>query len=98
MGGGIQLSQLLTTLSQFLRRTVVDRTGLKGDFDIDLKWTPDQMPAGPPPPGAPALPPIDPNGPSLTTAVQEQLGLKLDSAKGTVDVLVIEAIQKPKEN
>jgi uncharacterized protein (TIGR03435 family) len=95
MGGGIQLSQLLTTLSQFVRRTVVDRTGLKGDFDIDLKWTPDQMPAGPPPPGAPPLPPIDPNGPSIFTAVQEQLGLKLESSKDAVDVLVIDHIEAP---
>jgi uncharacterized protein (TIGR03435 family) len=95
MGGGVQLSQLLTTLSQFVRRTVVDRTGLKGDFDIDLKWTPDQMPAGPPPPGAPPLPPIDPNGPSIFTAVKEQLGLKLESSKDAVDVLVIDHIEAP---
>ena len=56
LGGGIQLSQFVTTLSQFVRRTVVDRTGLTGNFDIELKWTPDQMPQGPPPPGAKPLP------------------------------------------
>jgi uncharacterized protein (TIGR03435 family) len=95
LGGGFPLSQLVTTLSQFVRRTVVDRTGLKGDFDIDLKWTPDQMPAGPPPPGAPPLPPIDPNGPSIFTALQEQLGLKLESSKDAVDVLVIDHIEAP---
>jgi bla regulator protein blaR1 len=95
VGGGFPLSQLVTTLSQFVRRTVVDRTGLKGDFDIDLKWTPDQMPAGPPPPGAPPLPPIDPNGPSIFTALQEQLGLKLESSKEAVDVFVIDHIEAP---
>ena len=95
LGGGFPLSQLVTTLSQFVRRTIVDRTGLNGNFDLELKWTPDQMPQGAPPPGAPPLPPIDPNGPSIFTAVQEQLGLKLESTKDSVDVLVIDHIEAP---
>lgn len=94
-GGGFPLSQLTTTLSQFVQRIVVDRTGLTGNFDLDLTWTPDQMPQGPPPPGAPPLPPIDPNGPSIFTALQEQLGLKLDSQRGPVDVLVIDHVEQP---
>jgi uncharacterized protein (TIGR03435 family) len=94
-GGGFPVSQLATTLSQFVQRAVVDKTGLTGDFDLDLKWTPEQMPAFTPPPGAPPLPPIDPNGPSIFTAVQEQLGLKLESTKAPVDVLVIDHAELP---
>jgi uncharacterized protein (TIGR03435 family) len=100
-GGGFPLSQLAVTLSQFAQRVVVDRTGLTGNFDLDLTWTPDQIPQGPPgggPPGAPPPPPIDPNGPSLFTAVQEQLGLKLDSQRGPVEVLVIDSVEQPTED
>ena len=94
-GGGVSISQLADTLSPFLQRVVIDRTGLAGNFDVDLTWTPEQLPQGPPPPGAPPLPPIDPNGPSLFTALQEQLGLKLDSTKGSVSVLVIDHAEQP---
>ena len=94
-GGGIPLDAFSGLLSQFVQRVVVDRTGLAGSFDIDLSWTPDQLPQGGPPPGAPPLPPIDPNGPSIFTAVQEQLGLKLESTRGQVDVLVIDSVARP---
>jgi len=94
MGGGISLSQLIQPLSLFARRTVTDRTNLAGNFDIDLVWTPDQMPSGPAPPGV-TLPSIDPNGPSLFTALQEQLGLKLDSQTAPTDVLVIDHVERP---
>jgi len=100
LAGGMPISRLATeTLSQLTGRIVVDRTGLTGGYDIDLKWTPtpDQLPPGPPPPGV-ELPPIDPNGPSLSTALQEQLGLKLETERGPVDVLVIERLQQPAEN
>jgi uncharacterized protein (TIGR03435 family) len=97
-GGGIPLSQLATQLSVSVQRIVVDKTGLGGDYDFDLKWTPDQLPQGTPPPGAPPLPPIDPNGPSIYTAVQEQLGLKLDSQRGPVNVLVIDGVEHPTED
>ena len=99
--GGQGIAQLATALSNRVGRTVVDRTGLTGAFDIDLTWTPDQMPQappGPPPPGAPPLPSIDPNGPSIFTAVQEQLGLKLESTKGPVDVVVIDRVEQPTED
>jgi bla regulator protein blaR1 len=82
---------------------VLDRTGLKGNFDLKLQWTPDPgefagMPAGPPPPGVEGPPPPDPNGPSIFTAVQEQLGLRLESQKGPVDLIVIDRGEKPSEN
>jgi uncharacterized protein (TIGR03435 family) len=92
--GATPLSQLISPLSMFVRRVVVDRTDLKGGFDIDLVWTPDQMPSGPPPPGV-TMPAIDPNGPSIFTALQEQLGLKLESQTGPVDVLVVDHVDRP---
>ena len=92
------MTQLATNLSQRVNRVVLDRTGLTGLYEFELEFTPDQLPQGPPPPGAPPLPPIDPNGPSIFTALQEQLGLRLQSAKGPVENLVIEAAEKPSEN
>jgi uncharacterized protein (TIGR03435 family) len=101
--GGVPLSVLATTLSQRVGRIVVDRTGLSGSYEFNLDFTPDQMPpAGGPgpvaPPGAPALPPVDPNGPSIYTALQEQLGLKLDSQRGPVAVTVIDSVDHPTED
>jgi uncharacterized protein (TIGR03435 family) len=100
LAGGMPMARFATQLlAQLTGRPVVDRTGLTGAYDIELKWTPtpSQLPPGPPPPGV-ELPPIDPNGPSLETALQEQLGLKLDAERGPVDVLVIEKIVQPTEN
>jgi uncharacterized protein (TIGR03435 family) len=94
--GGTPLSQFANSLAMFTGRTVQDKTGLTGNYDVTLTWTPDQMPQRPP--GAPEPPPIDPNGPSIFTAVQEQLGLKLESQKGPVAVLVIDRVERPKEN
>jgi uncharacterized protein (TIGR03435 family) len=94
--GGAPLFQIANAMANFIGRTVVDKTGLAGNYDASLTWTPDQLPQRPP--GAPEPPPIDPNGPSIFTAVQEQLGLKLDSQKGPVAVLVIDRVERPKEN
>jgi uncharacterized protein (TIGR03435 family) len=86
-------------LSQNLGRTVIDKTGLEGLYDYNVTYTPDQLPpaGGPPgaPAGAPPLPPIDPNGPSLTTALQEQLGLKLDATRGPVTMFVVDKVSQP---
>lgn len=95
VAGAMPISQLILPLSQFTERLVFDRTGLTGNFEIDLKWTPDRVPSGPPPPGAPPPPAIDPNGPSLFTAVHEQLGLKLESERAPVEVLVIDHVERP---
>ena len=78
---GTTLPQLARNLSQFLGRSVVDRTGLGGAFDMDLEWAPEQTPNAP--------------GPSIFTAVQEQLGLKLDSQRAPVDVLVVDRVERP---
>ena len=96
--GGVPVAQLATNLSQRVNRVVLDRTGLTGLYEFELEFTPDQLPQGPPPPGAPPLPPIDPNGPSIFTALQEQLGLKLDAQRGPVEVLVIDHVEQPTEN
>ena len=95
VAGAATIAQLTQMLSQFTQRIVIDRTGLAGAFDIDLTFTPETMPQGPPPPGAPPLPSVDPNGPSLFTAVQEQLGLKLEADRAPVEVLVIDHVERP---
>lgn len=91
----------ITTLVDFLpnvtQRIVINKTNLIGEFDINLAWTPDD----PRPGGYPGLPHQfipDPDGPSLSTALEEQLGLKLESGKGPVDVLVIDSVEKPLPN
>jgi uncharacterized protein (TIGR03435 family) len=95
-GGGFPLSQLATSLAGFVQRIVVDKTGLEGDYDIDLTYTPDQATMGSLKiAGAPNPPPGDTGGPSLFTALQEQLGLKLESTRGQVDVLVIDHVEGP---
>jgi uncharacterized protein (TIGR03435 family) len=101
-GEGVAIDMLTHTLSNVLGRPVIDRTGLKGNYDFKLQWTPDPGQSGgfggPPPPGIEAPPPPDPNGPSIFTAVQEQLGLRLESQKGPVDLIVIDRVEKLSDN
>jgi len=98
-GGGAAIAQLGNSLAAMVGRPVFDKTDLPGTFDFTLTWTPDQIPPGFEKKGAAmGLPKIDPNGPSIFTAIQEQLGLKLDSQKGPVDVLVIDRADHPVEN
>jgi len=106
--GGGPLSQLTMVLTNLTNRFVVDRTGLTANYDVDLQWTPQGMrmtrPApsgveGPPGDNRPGpafpAPPPDANGATLETAIQEQLGLKLDPQRGPVPVLVIERADPP---
>ena len=102
-GEGVPLEFLASTLSSQLGRPVIDRTGLTGHYTFKLQWTPDPGQSaskfgGPLPPGVDAPPPPDPNGPSIFTAIQEQLGLRLESQKGPVDLIVIDRVEKPSEN
>ena len=80
---------------------MVNQTGLKGRFDFQLQWTPDETTHFAPN-GGPGAPPKPPEGtktqPDLFTAIQQQLGLKLESTKAQVDVLVIDKVEKPSEN
>lgn len=99
----MKLEALRHVLSQQLGRTVVDKTGLTGEFDFTLTWTPDQPAPGMAPGGdAPPAPNPDAGdnsaGPSLFTAVEEQLGLKLVTARGPEEVIVIDHIEQPSAN
>ncbi len=88
-----RITGLRTTMSQFaaalarypFSQTVVDKTGIDGTYEITLQWTPDE-------------PAVDRSGPSIFTAIQEQLGLRLESQKGPVETLVIDHVEKPSEN
>jgi uncharacterized protein (TIGR03435 family) len=94
---GIQISLLVPMLSRLLGRTVVDKTGLAGKYDLDVQWTFDEAIVLQLPPDAPK-PVSDGSGPSIFTALQEQLGLKLESQKGPVEVFVVDRAEKPSEN
>jgi bla regulator protein blaR1 len=92
---------LAQTLSGVLSRSVIDRTGLTGNYDFVLEYTPELgqlQPGQPGPPDEPGLPPPAPDGPSLFTALEEQLGLKLQSAKGPVDIIIIDHAERPDAN
>jgi len=99
----VKMDGLAGTISMVLGATVVDKTGLKGAYDCKLTFAPEMngdimgMPPQPPPPGADGSAP-PPQGPSIFSAVQEQLGLKLEAHKEPVDVIVIDHIQQPSAN
>jgi len=95
MTTGVTMADLARNIAPFAGRPVVDKTGLTGAFDIDLTWEPEDAP-GPDGTARPAAPSTD--GGHLFTAIQEQLGLKLDSQRGPVDVLVIDSAQRPTED
>jgi len=103
-GGKVQMAEFVRILAMVMGRPVVDRTGFTETFDLVLAFTPDQAVAGLPRPmgasdaGSPA-PAADPTGPpQIFSAIQEQLGLKLDSTKGPVEVLVIDHVERPSAN
>ena len=96
--GGAPLTDFAAMLSTRMQRTVVDQTGLKGPWDLTLTYTPEpsQIARGSLGPGD--QPSFDPNGPSIFTAVQEQLGLKLDATRAPVGVLAISRAEFATEN
>jgi len=103
LAGGLPMAQFANMLTLVMAdangpagrddaRVVIDKTELSGRFAFTLAWTPERIPEGTPPPG---IPPIDPNGPPLLTALQEQLGLKLQPARSRMDVVVIDSVDRP---
>jgi uncharacterized protein (TIGR03435 family) len=94
------MENLARLLAGVLGRPVADRTGIKGGYDVSLLYTPEGFQAMPAddPRAAHEPPQPDPNGPSLFIALQEQLGLKLESRKGTAEFLVVDHAEKPGEN
>jgi len=97
-GDGVTMSGLASYLQTLLGQVVQDQTGLVANYDFSLNWTPDEGQAGKPGAGAAPRNPDDDSAASIFTALQEQLGLKLESSKGPVDNLAIEHVEKPSEN
>jgi bla regulator protein blaR1 len=96
-GQATTMGMLALNLSNVLGRRVIDQTGLTGKYSFELKWAFDQ-PAAAPLPGSELPASVDSNGPSIFTALPEQLGLRLESQKGPVEILVISRAEKPSEN
>jgi uncharacterized protein (TIGR03435 family) len=93
IGNGGNMHELALLLSSQLQKPVVDKTGLTGKYDFTLRWSTEQLSLVPgPPTGDPG------NLPSIFTALREQLGLRLDSTRGPLEVLVIDRAEKPSEN
>jgi uncharacterized protein (TIGR03435 family) len=99
---GLSMASVVRLLSQQLGRSVLDKTGLTSTYDFTLHWTPDDsqvafkdFPGGAQSDGSG---PSDTSRPSLFTAIQEQLGLKLESQKGPVEIIVIDHVEKPSAN
>jgi uncharacterized protein (TIGR03435 family) len=84
-GVNIPFGHFVTVLAAQLKRTVTNATGLSGNFDLSLKYVRDDAPEGA-------------NGPTVFSALEDQLGLKLESRKGPVEVMVIDSAEKPREN
>jgi uncharacterized protein (TIGR03435 family) len=97
-GSGVTMTHFLLSLSNFSPRPFIDHTGYKPTFNATVEWyiEPTQSP------GLVEIdkssPPAEPLGPSLVTALQEQLGLKLKSTKGPIEVLVIDKVERPSAN
>jgi uncharacterized protein (TIGR03435 family) len=98
-GNVVTLAMFANILARTVGRPVIDRTGVNDYFNFTLEYTPEAGITGPLPPGAqPQEPPPGRDAPSLFTAVQEQLALKLESTRAPVDVLVIDRVSQPTEN
>lgn len=86
----VPIARLVAALASLTERRVLDETNLTGKYDIDLRYAPAM--------DTPGQTQADPNSPSLFTALQEQLGLKLESKKGPVEMFVIDHVERPSEN
>jgi uncharacterized protein (TIGR03435 family) len=88
MARGIDSGHFADELAIWVKRKVIDKTDLQQRFDVSLRWNPDET--------APTA--TGDAAPSIFTALQEQLGLKLENSKGPVEVLVIDSAERPSEN
>lgn len=86
---GVPIAQLAPLISLVVGRPVVDRTGLTGNYDLEIRFSGEQVAGGLP---------ANSDAPSIFTALPEQIGLKLDAQRETVDVLVIDRIDRPTDN
>lgn len=92
----IQVGDSTQNFSRMLGRTVVDKTGLTGKYDIRMDWTPEESQPSQMP-GAPPSAPSEPGGPSIFTTMQEQLGLKFEARKA-IETIVIDRVERPGAN
>ena len=95
---GGTLEFFLQRISAQLERPILDRTGLTGEYDIDLHWTPERQTMSPATSQANGEPATEINDPAVATALDEQLGLRLERTKGPIEALVIQAVERPGTN
>lgn len=88
---GVPISQLASALTGVVRRTVIDRTNLEGNYDLQLHWQMRQ-------PSSPDAPPTPTAGPTLFDALRDSAGLRLENSVGPQEILVIESVQRPSAN
>ena len=91
-GTNDNMENLIRRLASIVGRPITDKTNIAGKFDFTMKFAPQALRPGPPDSST------DSTAPDVFTALQEQLGLKLESAKGPVKVLVIDSVERPTEN
>jgi len=97
-GGKASMTELARMLSMVMGRTVVDKTGSSGLFDVQLRFLADEMTPAvpPPPPGAEVT--ADARFAPIVTALRDQLGIHLQTGKGPVDVVVVDHVERPSAN
>jgi uncharacterized protein (TIGR03435 family) len=87
--GGVTMPEFAANIIRPAGRPVIDRTGLEGGYDFDLKWVPDDV-------ARLATRPID--GPSFAVALDEQLGLRLEATRAPIEVVVVRFVERPSAN
>jgi len=93
---GVRIDMIAQILTPYVGRPVIDKTGLTSYYNVTLKWTPDVGSASVASPGLPpGVLPLDSDAPNLFTALQEQLGLKLENGSAPLDVVVVDSIDHP---
>jgi len=99
IGAAVTMDQIVAYLDKLMDRPVIDKTGLTGHFDFKLQFATESTPRALATPASASGPEMQPSGdPSIFTAIQEQLGLKLDASREPAQILVIDSAQKPSKN